>query len=45
MTGEHEVDALVADRYLDALLAAVDRHASDGASAACRSTAASSASR
>lgn len=29
MTDEHEVDALVADRYLDALLAAVDRHAAD----------------
>ena len=29
MTGEPEVDALVADRYLDALLAAVDRHADD----------------
>lgn len=32
MTGEHEVDALVADRYLDALLAAVDRHAADAPS-------------
>jgi hypothetical protein len=29
VTGEQEVDALVADRYLDALLAAVDRHAAD----------------
>ena len=32
MTDEHEVDALVADRYLDALLAAVDRHAADAPS-------------
>jgi hypothetical protein len=32
VTGEHEVDALVADRYLDALLAAVDRHAADAPS-------------
>ena len=32
MTGEQEVDALVADRYLDALLAAVDRHADDAPS-------------
>ncbi|HEY3336117.1 MAG TPA: hypothetical protein VGK16_12875 [Candidatus Limnocylindrales bacterium] len=32
MTIEHEVDALVADRYLDALLAAVDRHAADAPS-------------
>ena len=32
MTGEPEVDALVADRYLDALLAAVDRHAADAPS-------------
>ena len=29
MTGDPEVDALVADRYLDALLAAVERHAAD----------------
>ena len=27
MSDDPEVDALVADRYLDALLAAVDRHA------------------
>jgi hypothetical protein len=32
VTGEHEVDALVADRYLDALLAAVERHADDAPS-------------
>jgi hypothetical protein len=32
VTGEQEVDALVADRYLDALLAAVDRHAADAPS-------------
>jgi hypothetical protein len=32
VTGEQEVDALVADRYLDALLAAVDRHADDAPS-------------
>ncbi len=32
MTGDPEVDALVADRYLDELLAAVERHASDGPS-------------
>src|SRR5690349_22647063 len=29
MSDDPEVDALVADRYLDALLAAVDRHADD----------------
>lgn len=34
MTGDPEVEALVADRYLDALLAAVDRHADDSPSGA-----------
>ena len=32
MSDDPEVDALVADRYLDALLAAVDRHAADAPS-------------
>ena len=32
MSDDPEVDALVADRYLDALLAAVDRHADDAPS-------------
>lgn len=32
MTHDTEVEALVADRYLDALLAAVDRHAADAPS-------------